>query len=71
MLCITTVVYQHGECLDDSLRKQSKHHGNETLTNKNIQALAKNHIGLFIKKDCISANEIYAVLTNPQKPSTQ
>ena len=59
------------EINEDSLRKKSKHDENETLTNKSVQALAKNDIGLFINKDCISANEIYTVLTDPWKPSTQ
>ena len=66
-----TQIVTTSEINDDSLRKKSKHHENETLTNQSVQALAKNDIGLLINKDCISVNEIYAVLTDPWKPSTQ
>ena len=43
-----TQIVTTSEINDDSLRKKSKHHENETLTNKSVQALAKNDIGLFI-----------------------
>ncbi|CAF1291909.1 unnamed protein product [Rotaria sp. Silwood1] len=56
---------------DISMRKKSKQHENETLSNNNAQALGKNDIGLFVNKSCISTNEIYAVLIDPWKPSTQ
>ncbi|CAF3907768.1 unnamed protein product, partial [Rotaria sp. Silwood1] len=56
---------------DISMRKKSKQHENETLSNNNAQALGNNDIGLFVNKSCISTNEIYAVLIDPWKPSTQ